>query len=986
MSFTLTQIFVIGVGYLLVLFACAWIVERGWIPAKLVRHPLVYVLALGMYASGWAFYGSFGMADQYGYGYLTYYLGISGAFVLAPVLLSPLLRLTRTYQLSSLADLFAFRYRSRWVGMLVTLGLLTGTMPLLALQIQAIGDVIYLLTNESSPYHLAFVFCAVITLFAILFGARHISLRERHESLLVAIAFESLVKLLAFLALGGITLFSVFGGFDGLENWLAEHGDTLAQAITPLEDNQWRTLLLLFFATAVSMPHIFHIIFTENPSEDALMQASWMLPVFLLLLALPVPIIYWAHYAMESRLPIEYATLSLGGYWPLLSFIAGLAATSGTIIVITLALAPMVLNHLVLAVYQPPARFDIYYWLIWMRRFLIGTLIFIAYLVYLVVSVKHDLSTLGLSAFIGTLQFLPGTLALLYWPSANRNGLIAGLLAGFIVWGVGLGFPLMLDINELQLAGMHLELNGISDWYNVAILAMTLNIVIFILVSLLTHISDEEKAGALACSQDALLHPKRQQLQARNCDDFTRFLSIPLGIETAQREVSRALSELNLNPSDARPYSMRRLRDQIQANLSGLMGPAVAQELTDRYLPWQNQQTESEDDIHYVERHLEDYRTRLTGMARELDKLRRHHRQTLLRLPVGICTLGRDQEVLMWNLAMEQLTGIAGEQVIGSRIRHLPPPWDQLLQDFLESPRQQIHRQPLEQDGMPPRWLSLHKARLDDPAALMGGTVLLVEDQSDLKRLQDELLHNERLASIGRLAAGVAHEIGNPVTGISSLAQNLRYDAEEPQAVLETSQQILQLTHRITAIVQSLVSFSHAGRAHATLQFEQVNLRGALTEAINLISLSSRGRNRVYKNECPEHLYIRGDTQRLVQVFVNLIANARDATQDGGIILCTGNQRDQDVMVEVHDNGSGIPAKHLEHLFEPFYTTKQAGEGTGLGLALVYSIVEEHEGQIQAISPSPRPGMSSCFCCRFPSITELTHQEQPADHESDTDR
>lgn len=987
MSFTLTQIFTLGVGYLSILFACAWIVEKGWLPQKLVKHPLVYVLALGVYASAWAFYGSFGLANQYGYGYLTYYLGIAGIFVLAPLLLSPLLRLARTYQLSSLADLLAFRYRSRWVGMLVTLGLLFGSMPLLALQIQAIGDVIHLLTNESSPYQLAFVFCAVITLFAILFGARHISLRERHESLLFAIAFESLVKLIAFLALGGFTLYSVFGGFNGLENWLATHNATLTAAMQPLENNQWRTLLLIFFATALTMPHIFHIIFTENPSEEAMMQSSWMLPIFLLLLALPVPVIYWGHQALGSSLPIEYATLSLGGYWGLVSFIIGLAAASGTIIVMTLALAPMVLNHLVLAVYQPPADFDIYFWLVRMRRLLIGSLIFIAYLVYLIVSIEHDLTTLGLSAFIATLQFLPGTLALLYWPIANRKGLLAGLSAGFLVWSIGLGFPLLLNIDQITFFGITLVLQGIDDWHQITLAATTSNILLFILVSLLTKISEEEKAGALACSQDALFFPKRLQLKAKDSHDLIRLLSIPLGQETAQREVNRVMTELNISASDTRPYTLRRLRGQIQANLSGLMGSAVAQELVDRYLPWQSQDQPTENDIHIVERHLEDYRSRLTGMARELDKLRRHHRQTLMYLPVGICTLGSDQEVLMWNRAMEDLTLITSDQVVGSKIRHLPAPWNELLNNFLEGSASQAYRQPLQNNNGSTVWLSLHKAQQDDPAALMGGTILLVEDQSSLKLLEDELLHNERLASIGRLAAGVAHEIGNPVTGISSLAQNLYYDAEEPEVVKETSQYILQLTKRITSIVQSLVNFAHAGRHSDSLKFELINLRGAVQEAISLISLSHKGSNRIYENFCPATLYVTGDTQRLVQIFVNLIANACDATLDGGKILCTARQEDKEVVFEVHDDGEGIPPQHLEHLFEPFYTTKQAGEGTGLGLALVYSIVEEHDGQIQALSPSPEFKKGSCFRCRFPlPSSDLTYQEPSNNNEQNTDR
>lgn len=132
-SFSLTQLILISVAYLSTLFGIAWITERGYVPRRLVRHPLVYTLSLGVYASAWAFYGTVGLAYQYGYGFLAIYLGISGAFLLAPVLLYPILRVTRAYQLSSLADLFAFRFRSTWAGALTTLFMLIGVLPMLAL-------------------------------------------------------------------------------------------------------------------------------------------------------------------------------------------------------------------------------------------------------------------------------------------------------------------------------------------------------------------------------------------------------------------------------------------------------------------------------------------------------------------------------------------------------------------------------------------------------------------------------------------------------------------------------------------------------------------------------------------------------------------------------------------------------------------------------------------------------------------------------------
>ena len=276
-SFSLTQLILISVAYLSTLFGIAWITERGYVPRRLVRHPLVYTLSLGVYASAWAFYGTVGLAYQYGYGFLAIYLGISGAFLLAPVLLYPILRVTRAYQLSSLADLFAFRFRSTWAGALTTLFMLIGVLPMLALQIQAVTDSISILTRDPAQERVAFVFCTLITLFAILFGARHIATRERHEGLVFAIAFESLVKLVMLGSIGLYALYGVFGGPEGLEVWLLQNQTALTTLHTPLAEGPWRTLLLVFFAAAIVMPHMFHMIFTENLNPRALISASWVI-------------------------------------------------------------------------------------------------------------------------------------------------------------------------------------------------------------------------------------------------------------------------------------------------------------------------------------------------------------------------------------------------------------------------------------------------------------------------------------------------------------------------------------------------------------------------------------------------------------------------------------------------------------------------------------------------------------------------------------
>ena len=222
MNFELSTLITLGGGYLALLFGIAFITERGWIPEKIVRHPIVYVLSLGVFASVWAYYTSIGNAQRDGYGYLASFIGISLAFLFSPLLLRPLRDLTRTYQLSSLADLMAFRYRSPWAGTATTLVIVIAVIPLIALQIRAVSDTAALLSPEADQRFLAMGFCVAITLFSILFGTSRRAGRTQYDGLVMAIAFESLVKLVAFLAVGAFAVYGAFGSFNELDLWLVE--------------------------------------------------------------------------------------------------------------------------------------------------------------------------------------------------------------------------------------------------------------------------------------------------------------------------------------------------------------------------------------------------------------------------------------------------------------------------------------------------------------------------------------------------------------------------------------------------------------------------------------------------------------------------------------------------------------------------------------------------------------------------------------------
>ena len=967
MSFSLSQVLLFIFVYLSGLFAVAHLADRGIIPERITNHPATYILSLGVFAGAMASNGVIELAHRYGYSFLLYYIGVVAMFVMATVLLLPLLRLCRVYQLSSLADLLSFRFRSTWVGAAITLAMCITLLPLLALQIQAVADSIHILSGHAAGdhehYSLAVLFCIIITLFSILFGTRHQSSQDRNTGLVTAIAFESLVKLLALWVLMMAAVYGIFDGFSGLEQWLVQNPALHRAMEPPMGGDSARTLLLVFFAGAVCMPHIFHMAFAENTDSSDLRKATWGLPLYLLLLSLPILPITWAGIRLGHDLPIDYSGLAIGAALKstpvtAAAFVAGLSAASATIIVTTLALANMCINHLVLPSTLLPIDRErsVYIQLKWVRRSLIGILILAGYTFFATLGGKQSLTQLGLTAFTGTLQFLPGVIATPYWPNANRRGLLAGLCGGLLVWAAGMMLPPTSGYYPVLLTQIHQNLfNGEGSlWMTVSLASLAINTGLFVVVSLLTRTSSDERVAAEICSMDDLARPTRRTLTLQSASEFTQQLAPALGERTAESEVRRALNELRFDEQETRPYALRRLRGRLEANLSGLLGPVMSHSIIDRCIPFQPGGQAETEDIHLIERNLDRGNYQFTGIAADLDNLRRRHRETLDKLPIGICSIGGDGELLMWNQSMRSITGIPPEDVVGSLVDSMPAPWRTIIDDFLRGRKDSLLKTEITSESGDSRWISLHRTSADSG----NDRVILVEDITEFELLEEELLHSERLASIGRLAAGVAHEIGNPVTGIACLAQNLEYETE-PEELRYTAQDILRQTERVTRIVDSLVNFSHTGSGSGEASLAPSNLADCVDEAIHLLSLNREAKPVEFINHCDRELVVLADSQRLLQVFINLLGNARDACDDYGQVSVAATLRGEQVSVTVEDNGCGIPPELQNQVFEPFFTTKDPGEGTGLGLALVFSIMDDMGGNVQITSPirkPPQPG------------------------------
>ncbi|GLR64305.1 sensor histidine kinase [Marinospirillum insulare] len=457
----------VGFSYLGILFLiAAWGDKRSIQGRSIINSPLVYALSIAVYCTAWTFYGSVGRAAETGLSFLLVYLGPTLAMLLGWFMIRKMIRISRAQKITSIADFISARYgKSTRLGVLVTLIAVIGVMPYIALQLKAITISHALLTGypleptqalatKAFLFDKSFWVAIVLAVFIILFGTRHLDASERHEGMVAAIAFESIVKLLAFLAAGIFVVFWLYQGPMDLFEQAASRTDlvgTLGLDAVPGGAVGWVGTLILSTLAFITLPRQFQVLVIENVDERHVKRAGWIFPLYLFAINIMVIPIALAGLLMGDGSPDDYVlTLPLAAgldALPLFVFIGGLSAATGMVIVETIALSTMVSNHLVMPVllrwkwlHLDPAL-NLSGWLLGIRRVAILLILLLGYLYHALIGESYTLVTTGLVSFAAASQFAPALLLGLYWRGGNAKGTAAGLVGGFIVWGYTLLLP-----------------------------------------------------------------------------------------------------------------------------------------------------------------------------------------------------------------------------------------------------------------------------------------------------------------------------------------------------------------------------------------------------------------------------------------------------------------------------------------------------------------------------------------------------------------
>ncbi|WP_068112149.1 ATP-binding protein [Tropicimonas marinistellae] len=867
----------ISLAYVAFLFAVAYFAERrtrrtggGWLGS-----PLVYTLSLSVYCTAWTFYGAVGYAARSGLEFITIYLGPTLVFTGWWLLLRKLVRVGRSQRITSIADMISSRYgKSNALGVLVTVMAVVGTTPYIALQLQSVtlsfgvfAETEAETWTPSNPASTGLWVACGLALFTILFGTRNLNTNERHYGVVMAIAVEAVVKLLALMAVGSFVVWGLAGGPADI---LARI-DASPIAGWEIVPARWAGLIFTSAAAILCLPRMFQVMVVENADEAHLGVASWAFPLYLCLMSLfvvPIAVVGLATMPEGANPDLFVLTLPLREEWhglAVFAFLGGFSSATSMVIVAALALATMVSNHIVMPLYLSRQKDgatmagDVRRVVLLARRFSIGAVLSLGYLYYRFSGGSAALASIGLISFVGVSQVLPALLGGLFWRGGTRVGAAAGLITGFTIWAYTLFLPSFGDAGPMSEVMMAHGPFGISWLRPQALFGI---------------------AG-----MDPLIHTVFWSILL-NTIAYCGFsiASFPTPLERLQGAQVVNVFEHTLG---ARGWTRGSARaEDLLMMAQRILGASDAQALF-------QSEAASQGKAGYLPDTTPEFLARL---ERELSA------------SVGGAT------------AHAMVGQIAGSSSV-------------LVEDLIRV--------------------------ADEAQQILEYSNRLEAQSEELERTARQLREaNQKLTEISiqkdAFLSQISHELRTPMTSVRAFAEILREGDLSEQETVRYAGIIHDEAIRLTRLLDDLLDLSVLENAQVSLTLGPARLNELIDRAIAATGAMTEVRAQdglqVFRNPADEQIDLVTDADRLTQVFINLIGNAKKyCDAEWPQLQIRVRRLAGRAVVDFIDNGSGIPDRSQDIIFEKFsrLSDQAAAGGAGLGLAICREIMVRLGGAIE---------------------------------------
>ncbi|HXT82486.1 MAG TPA: hybrid sensor histidine kinase/response regulator [Acetobacteraceae bacterium] len=1025
-------ILALSLGYVGLLFAVAYYgdrraASRGRAKAK----PVTYALSLAVYCTSWTFYGSVGLAARTGYDFLTIYLGPILMFTFGYPLLRRVIRISKSYNITSIADFIAARYgKSQLLAAAVTVIAVLGMLPYIALQLKAVSTSFAVLvdypsvemplqSSQSASAYTALAVALLLSLFAILFGTRHIDATEHHEGMILAIAFESVVKLVAFVAVGVFVTWGMFGGLGDLMGRVAAEPSLRRVFLGGVDGMTWLTMTGLAFAAILCLPRQFHVLVVENADQRDLRKAAWLFPLYLVAINIfVIPIAIAGLSAFPTGVDKDMFVLALPiaarhETLAMLAFIGGLSAATGMVIVASVAISNMVSNDLVMPMVLHGRRLglaersDMGRLILQIRRAAIVINMLLGYCYYRLIGDSIALASIGLLSFAAIAQFAPPLIGGLIWHGANVKGALAGIIAGFLVWSYTLLLPSLVQsgwaplellqhgpfglglLRPHELFGLHFDplTHGVF-W------SMLANVGCFVAVSYLTAARVIERIQA-----NTFIDPNGAQSQftAQNWSGSIRtsaLVSVVARYLGAER-VQRNFAEFGVpygpdGPGDAEAdFQLVRRAEHLLASAIGAPSARVVMALA-------------------LERHnlgIEGAMQLLDDASTAIQYNRDLLQSTLENVRQGISVFDRDLRLICWNRQFRDLldlpvsllrVGVTLEEIVrfnAERGEYGPGDVEKVVAarlDLFFGGSETVFQ-----------WRRPNGTVLDTRTNLMPGggyattysevtehvqvaTQLAAANESLEQRVRERTAELTTLnielsrakvvaeeANLGktRFLAAASHDLLQPLNAarlyVSSLMeQQLRVPGGTDEARRLLAQKVDTSLGAVEEILGTLLDISRLDAGRLVPDRQDMRL-GDLFEALRVEFAPLAERKGLELRIVSTSLVVNSDRLLLRRVLQNLVSNAIRYTPVGKVLMGARRQGTQ-VLIEVRDTGSGIPTDKQDLVFKEFQrfaVAPGAEQGLGLGLSIVDRIarVLDHPVRFRSV-----PGEGTAFTVRLP--------------------